>query len=448
MNKKNNIDQLFSSKLKDKTEVAPMHLWPDIQEAISPEPKKEKRFLWFGLFGFLLLVSSSLIVYAIYAQASTSLTTQKVPKEPLPQKTRSIQAATHQQNQLAPTEIAQTNSNQKVEKSTIQTTLQKHAKKSLSGPSKINASFLIQNTRKHSFVVPNLSNQLTTSSSIEFVSKSKRESHITPLLHQQEVPLLSQIEVKLPKNNIVSTPPEKECAGSRVIKVPKSIFVDAYVSPVFSNTFFAAKTPEAVNYAKLRDSTEGDKVGVLLGARVGYIHESGISLRAGVAYQQIRTNFKYDVEQDEKMIIQIFRDDNGNIIGRDTTFEFGRRHISLTNKYSTIDIPVSIGYISMKNKVQIGLHVGAILNLNFRQSGTYLNQETLVTKFSDKKIFARSMGTSFFGAVELQYLLADQWGIFVEPQVRFYPKSLTSKGHPIKQNVATFNMLTGIKYIF
>ncbi len=445
MNTKNNIDQLFAP-LRETTKEAPMHLWPEIEAAIAPEPKKKKRFLWFGLFGFLLLACSSLIIFAQSNQTSKGSGIKPVEKMVILK-----QVATNSSNQPQKTkQQTTTKGTQTVVKSSdsnfkkTKTTALKLSPVPILEPQKTEQHPIVQNNTTASAPIKQVHHPLATRS---ILRKSERNSHITPPI-SLEMAQLPQIEIDLPNNHFILAKPEEKCAGSRVIKVPKSIFIDAYVSPVFSNTFFVAKTTEASSYAKLRDSTEGDKVGLLLGARVGYIHESGINVRAGIAYQQIRTKFQYNVEQDEKMIIQIFRDDNGNIIGRDTTYEFGRRHLNVTNQYSTVDLPISLGYISMKNKVQIGLHIGAALNLNFRQSGTYLNQQSLVTKFSDKKIFAKSIGASFFGSVELQYLLADQWGIFIEPQVRFYPQSLTSKGHPIKQNVTNFNVLTGIKYIF
>lgn len=448
MNTKNNIDQLFAP-LRETATDAPMHLWPDIEAAIAPEPKKKKRFLWFGLFGFLLLAASSLVLYDQKAQPSSHLTTQPIEKIPHGDNATAITSLHPQKNkQQAPQKASRYSDrrNKTLNSKKLGTT----SRKSTFEPTKI----LPKQMHKTTIPIKPVAFAPQNPEQKQLAAPSKTTSHQsgshTPITHllDLEIALLPQIEIDFPKNYKNLTKPEEKCAGSRVIKVPKSIFIDAYVSPVFSNTFFAARTPEASSYAKLRDSTEGDEVGILLGARIGYIHESGINARAGIAYQQIKNKFQYTVEQDEKMIIQIFRDDNGNIIGRDTTYEFGRRRLNLTNKYSTVDLPISLGYISMKNKVQIGLHVGTSLNLSFRQSGTYLDQESLVTKFSDKKIFEKSIGASFFGSVELQYLLADRWGVFIEPQVRFYPKSLTSKKHPIIQSVTNFNMLTGIKYVF
>lgn len=443
MNTKNNIDQLFAP-LKESTEAAPMHLWPKVEAAIAVEPKKKKRFLWLGLLGFLLLACSSLAVYAIKAQSANNLQIRNHQKAKtiatLPTKTSSLQT---QSNQQTPTKIVFDHSTRAdAKKSMNQDLLAKNkAKSHLLIPKKEN-TILFQN--KQGVILPNKQTSSQASPFAKAIQKPN-SGYITKHLKQ---PVSFLPKADMPKIEFTLQSPEKDCAGSRVIKVPKSIFVDAYVSPIFSNTFFTAKTSEMSSYAKLRDSTEKNAIGLLVGARVGYIHESGLNMRAGVAYQQVRNKFQYTVEQDEKMIIKIFRDNNGQIIGRDTTFEFGRRRLNVTNKYSTVDLPFSLGYISMKNKVQIGFHIGAVLNLNFRQSGTYIDQQSLVTRFDDKKIFEKSIGTSFFGSVELQYLLADQWGIFMEPQVRFYPKSLTSKGHPIKQNLTNFNVLTGIKYIF
>jgi len=62
MNTKNNIDQLFAP-LRETSTDAPMHLWPNVEAAIA-KPKKKRRFLWFGLFGFLLLAAASLAVFS------------------------------------------------------------------------------------------------------------------------------------------------------------------------------------------------------------------------------------------------------------------------------------------------------------------------------------------------------------------------------------------------
>ena len=443
MNRKNNTDRLFAS-LKETSEVAPMHLWPSIEAAITDERKKKRHFLWFGLFGFLLLAGSSLMIYAQSSNSTEKQITELPTAKKSTNNTRTQPKLKEQKTSLKAVQTAKTEGAQ--QSTTQEVTFQKSAVATHTNSPKKALLPIVKKQKKNITPKDQKLHQFPASLQ-ENLRKQKRKGAITPPI-LKEIASLPQTEINLPKLDFAQAPPEEECAGSRVIKVPKSIFIDAYVSPVFSNTFFASKTSEASSYARLRDSTERNGIGLLVGARIGYIHESGVNLRAGIAYQQIRNKFQYNVEQDEKMIIQIFRDDLGNIIGRDTTYEFGRRRLNVANKYTTVDIPVSVGYISMKNKVQIGFHVGAVLNLNFNQTGTYLDQESLVKHFSDKNIFENSVGTSFFSSVELQYLLLDHWGIFIEPQVRFYPKSLTTKSHPIKQNLTNFNVLTGIKYIF
>lgn len=439
MDRNNNIDRLFKP-LRHTSEEAPMHLWPDIEAALPPEPKRKKRFFWlFGFLGLLLLAGGSL---AFFAQRSIGLKEQMEKENTMSKAGKALPddlpAIAKKTNSFKPQLPNQAAPKEHSSRPAIKTGKRKVPSKRISGASVDRA-------------IPEAAHKEFFPQGITKISKDKpphqRTSHRTPPL-ETLTRMLPQKKIVWSPKTLGSVLPDEECAGSRVIKVPKSIFVDAYVSPVFSNTFMESRSPELSAYARLRDSTERNGVGWLWGARVGYIHESGLNVRAGLALQQIRNKFKYVVEQDEKMIVQIFRDNNGNIIGRDTTYEFGRRKLSITNKYTTVDLPISVGYISMKNKVQLGLHVGAVVNLNFSQSGTYLDEQASVTEFKNKKIFEKSIGTSFFGSVELQYLLTERWGVFLEPQVRFYPQSLTIKSHPIKQNVTTFNVLSGIKYIF
>ena len=444
MNRHHNIDDFFAP-LRETTDVAPMHLWAEIEAQIAPPKEKRRFFLWFGLIGLLLLGIGSLAVLANSnsKQQSQPEKTSNLLHSPinLKHKAKNTKKSPQKAN-LTPLE----NKNKTAKPKPIATN-NSFVKKQQTNLT--NQQTLIVNPPTQPSVgldyptTPNRTNSDLANSQKQPLVKLGLTAKINSLI----IPL-PQNKLKLPKNIFAQAAPDGECAGSRVIKVPKSIFADAYVSPVFSNTFYAARTAEASSYGRLRDSTEHNAMGIMAGARVGYIHETGLNFRAGFAWQQIRNKFVFLVEQDEKMIVQIHRDNLGNIIGRDTTFEYGRRRLDITNKYTSIDLPLSIGYISMKNKVQLGLHVGTVLNLNFKQSGTYLNEQHQITTFADRKIFNKNISTSFFGSIELQYLIGEQWGVFMEPQARFYPKSFTSSSYPLKQNITTFNVLTGLKYIF
>ncbi len=440
MNRQNSIDRKFAP-LRESTEDAPMHLWEKIEAQIEAPSKDKRRFFWLSLLGLMLVGLGSVIALST-GQKSPKLPAQSTPLQNTNIDIQKTVSQTPDANTVAANLLpTQSNSNLKQQSLYKKNTLD-------------NQKIFVDKPLHKQTHLPQAGQATNpTSNTPSPITQSAPNNLVLKTGLVQNIPCLSlplpENSTPLPNLHFAQAKPKKGCVGSRVIKVPKSVFIDAYAAPIFSSSFYSARSPEAKSYARLRDSTEHNAVGLLAGVRVGYIHESGLNFRAGLAWQQIRNRFNQIIEQDEKMIVHTHRDDLGNIIGRDTTFEYGRRRLDITNKYTSIDLPLSIGYISMKNKVQLGLHVGAVLNLNFSQSGTYINQEHQIATFAEnQKIFNKSMGTSFFGAVELQYLLSERWGIFLEPQARFYPKSLTSAHYPLKQNITTFNVLTGVKYIF
>lgn len=470
MNRNNKFDNRFSF-LKEKEAPAPMELWQGVYERIQVKPKQKTRFLWFSLMGLMLLSVATLTGYAFLQDKSVS--------QVVSSKNQKNSNVTHSliepENNFSDLPIANKEAEDWKHQTIKQTSVVKNYNSSTKGLNNTNRMqvAMIRNHYKRSGNVESaiewdmltpkgidislaqkenkerLAQRPDKNLEIRNTSKTIEAAHVKTIEAAQtksfegKATSTAKLKEKPQKDN-----PDKECAGSRVIKLPTSFFVDAYLGPVIGNTYFTTRTNEDKSYARLRDSTELNGVGIVAGMRLGYIHSNGLNIRAGIAYQQVKTVFKYSIEDDEKMIITTIRDDQGAIIGRDTSFKFGRRDLSIVNAYRTVDVPISIGYLSMKNKVQVGFHAGAVLNLNFSQNGTYLDQNNGLTSIEEQKLYKKNIGVSFFGSVELQYLLGKQWGVFIEPQVRFYPESFTLDTHPVKQNITTFNILTGIKYIF
>ncbi|GEM_PF-5332093 len=246
----------------------------------------------------------------------------------------------------------------------------------------------------------------------------------------------------------VQWPPEASCSGTRKIHIPAAAYLELYAGGTKAEMFFEPKAPEYKALARLRDSTERAEWGSLAGIRLGYTHKSGLSARAGLMVQRMRAVFDYTIAQDEKMIITIHRDDSGNIIGRDTTYERGMRHLHIHNKYTTVDVPLSIGYISSGKQVQLGLFVGAALNMKFDVRGKYVDAIGTIRSLDGQALYKNRIGVSFFGAVQAHYFLADRWGVFVEPQLRFFPSDFSTALQNTRHKAATFNVLGGLRYVF
>lgn len=240
----------------------------------------------------------------------------------------------------------------------------------------------------------------------------------------------------------------------------KGIFAEVYFGNDFPIRKLVAREPAFENLAAARRESEKPLYSFSIGARLGFSIAKNFMLFTGVNYSQINEKFEYvDPESSQTKVIKTtlyIKDGMGNI--KDSTFTFdtimipGTLVYKIRNQYTTIDLPFLVGYQVWKNdKINIVLNAGVMANIMLKKEGMALLESTIsAANFNrqDSNTFNHSLGLSTMMGIQFNYNLTDHLDLYIEPNVRFQHRGLTSKDYPIRHSYSTVSFLTGARYKF
>lgn len=221
-----------------------------------------------------------------------------------------------------------------------------------------------------------------------------------------------------------------------------------------------ARESAFTNLVNKRKETETPLYSYSLGARLGFRMSEKFNIYTGAHFSRINEKFEYtDPESSQTKVVKTtlyIKDSAGNI--KDSTFTFDTIYIPGTlvykvkNQYSMIDIPFLVGFtLLQKDRLSLDINIGVMANLVFQKSGMALNNDVYsVRNFKDLNAhnFHNSLGISSYIGAQFAYGFYDRFSFFIEPNIRFYHRGLTSKDYPVIQKYAVASFFTGLKYNF
>lgn len=207
----------------------------------------------------------------------------------------------------------------------------------------------------------------------------------------------------------------------------------------------------------LREDTEYFSNAYTTGARISFMHDSGISVRSGLLFSQIteKNDFKNQLDQTELYLVPT---DTLYLPGQ-TVYLFDTLYVGITgqrerivwNRYKHIDIPLILGYEWGKSNIKFNVNGGVYVNIDSWQRGQYadpvLNDllEFTTGNAQAQEVYKRNVGLSLFGSVSANYCLNEKYQIILEPQFRHFLKSHSLDSYGLDQSYTTIGFFTGIR---
>ena len=229
------------------------------------------------------------------------------------------------------------------------------------------------------------------------------------------------------------------------------IYLEALVAPDVPFKFISADVPDLEEYVAQREATEEQKLAFSTSLRLSLVSNKGMAFRVGATYSQINERFRYLNESETRTIITDIFDQNGNIIGTDTTLVLGTRYKVSQNKYRMIDVPVIFGYQFNRKSMRISVNGGMLVNLVFRQKGDVLSPVDLKPVSIDSgtldayPAFKQQAGLGWYGSLGLEYKMGSDLYLMVEPYVKSFPRSLTIDQYGVQQKYLHAGIFVGLK---
>ena len=230
---------------------------------------------------------------------------------------------------------------------------------------------------------------------------------------------------------------EKDAAGNKR-------YFEFYAGPDYA--FRSLQDTGNSAYLQKRKESTQFKSGYSAGVRYTKVFNNSMSVRAGVNYSQI--NEKFTFNQGNIVQVTYIINSNGDTTGSYTTI--GTRHKITTNRYRSIDIPVSIGYEVGNGKLHANINAGAVINIYSWQNGDVLdpsgNPVSITTgKSSSPYQFKTNAGVSFIGAVSVYYKLNEQLHLMAEPYFRYSFSPMSKDDETLKQKYQIAGLRLGIR---
>lgn len=206
------------------------------------------------------------------------------------------------------------------------------------------------------------------------------------------------------------------------------------------------------NYADLRNQAEVTLPGYSAQLRLAAVSRSGLVLRSGIHFAQIREQLRHIKETEERFTIINVLGPTGEVVGIDTVYETIFREDRLPVRYQTLSVPVLAGVEKRFGRWSAGVLGGALLNVKFNQRGSIVLPNAdmpvsiAVAEEDGNNVFRPRLGVGWYAAANISWKLREKIQITAEPYLRAFPQSLTSSSFPVQQKYVHSGIALGLRY--
>lgn len=246
---------------------------------------------------------------------------------------------------------------------------------------------------------------------------------------------------KLPFSPFIPCPEvEKDAAGSKR-------YIEIYGGPdyVFRTL---ADTANSVYLQQRKNSTKY-LFAYSAGVRYTKVFSNGMSFRTGLNYSQINEQF---TAEKGRVVQNIYITNSaGDTTG--TYVQTGTLYKKSTNKYKSLDVPLSVGYELGNGRIHTNINAGAIINISSSQKGFVLDKSGNAVDISSKTSssiyqYKVNAGVNFIGAASVYYKLNDQLHLMAEPYVKVALSPATKAELSLKEKFHTAGLRLGVRMDF
>lgn len=245
----------------------------------------------------------------------------------------------------------------------------------------------------------------------------------------------------LPKSPFIPCPEvEKNAAGSK-----RYMEIYGGLDYVFKSL---SDTANSV-YLQQRKASTKYLFAYSAGVRYTRVFGSGMSFRTGINYSQLNEQFTSEKGRIVQNVYII--NSNGDTTG--TYAQTGTLYKTSTNKYRSIDIPVSIGYELGNGRLHSNVSMGAMINIRSSQTGFVLDKSGNAVDITSGKTssiyqYKTKAGVSFIGAASVYYKLNDRLHLMAEPFIKLSLSPGTKAEISLKEKFHTAGIRLGLRMDF
>lgn len=234
-------------------------------------------------------------------------------------------------------------------------------------------------------------------------------------------------------------------------------YIQGGMSYPFQKLSSAIASSEMDQLIEHRQVTESGLPSFTLDAGLGYEFTNGIFVQAGILYNKTNIRFlqrsQYIVKTSTSINDVFIYNSEGEIIGvnQDTivVHEYGVRESEGMNKFNTINIPVSVGYIHpINDRMNLRASMGLSMNLIASTSGKMVdyNDEPYTYNDEDNPVYKDNFGLSYFGGLSLETKLNEKLIFDTGLNFRQHASNINLVSNPVDEKILNFGITAGLKF--
>lgn len=233
-------------------------------------------------------------------------------------------------------------------------------------------------------------------------------------------------------------------------KVSKA-FIEVYSGFGFlSRELFDKNNPQET-YAAIRSTTETPLDAWHIGLKYGYHLSKKLYLAAGLDFGQLTEKFSYSGPDkqtgQEQEVTHLFIDSFGNSTSSTriaTGTSYAQTNFEIFNRYRTLGIPVSVGWITTSGRWSIGAEAGANFNLSLGFKGRVLNSDLLAS--SEPIFFKNRIGVSVLAGLDIGYQIHENFTVMLKPSFRNLTNLISEDLSNQIQRYNVYSLGLGLRY--
>jgi hypothetical protein len=186
---------------------------------------------------------------------------------------------------------------------------------------------------------------------------------------------------------------------------------------------------------------------------LGYHHEKGWQVRAGLGFTQLNTAFAYtatttEVDSTEGLQMVVIYPDNSvdSIYGPVARYQTTTYRKRTYNSIRQWELPVMVGYSFTPGKLNILLEAGVRLQVQRKLEGDLLAPDEGILDWSATNWYRTGFGYSLQGGVLLGYSVSPRVNLSLGASVRYAPQDYTRSTAPFAERYQMLGVQLGIQY--
>ncbi|MCB0704553.1 MAG: hypothetical protein KDC34_04560 [Saprospiraceae bacterium] len=222
-------------------------------------------------------------------------------------------------------------------------------------------------------------------------------------------------------------------------------------------------TPDSLGNNALLDARQQAEKSLevlFAGADFYLMHRKGFGIRTGLEFQQFAQQLTYEESNieyftDPNGLVRVYEFPDGSQIQEFDSIQVSNqisRNVVHYNYFRFLEIPVALRYeFPSDSKLGLFLEGGASLNVWKSATGKTIDQNTLLPEFIGEANqgadwFRNALNPEAFAGLGLNYIVSDEFEIWMHPQVKYRFGNVANPDYPLEQKLGSFSLQLGVRW--